>query len=168
MTLNNLVGNECPTEIAKLINAIIAQKATNSLDNLDAAGQKKFTDLANSISNVNDLVTALSALVDTKLSAEALLEHNGYIKFSNGWLLQWGKGTLQGTSSGTFSESNITLPLTYTSFYTGYCSINNGGNAWASTGYQCYCESLKTIKLRAFNHFANWANITVSWFTIGA
>ncbi len=118
MTLNNLLGDECPTEIAQLINAIIAQKATNSLDNLDAAGQKKFTDLANAITNVNDLVTALQALVNTKLSAEALLEQNGYIKFSNGLILIW--GVVQLPVNGVAYD--VVMPVSINFGMAGFCT----------------------------------------------
>lgn len=43
--------------------------AIKSLSNLDAQGEKRFTDIQNSLAN--------------KLEADVLLEENGYIKFNN-------------------------------------------------------------------------------------
>jgi len=51
--------------------------AIKSLSNLSTEGEKRFTDLENSIAN--------------KLEADVLLAENGYIKFNNGLILQWGK-----------------------------------------------------------------------------
>ena len=50
--------------------------AIKSLSNLDAQGEKRFTDIENSLAN--------------KLEADVLLEENGYIKFNSllGYLLQ--------------------------------------------------------------------------------
>ena len=49
--------------------------AIKSLSNLSAQGEKRFTDLENSIAN--------------KLEADVLLEENGYIKFNNCLKLIW-------------------------------------------------------------------------------
>ena len=100
MTLNSLNGTECSTEIIKKINDIIAQKANISLSNLDSAGEQKFTTLAQGISDANDLITALTTVVGTKLSAQVSLQQNGYIKFSNNLYIQWFKGS---TANSTFN-----------------------------------------------------------------
>ena len=47
-----------------------------SLSNLDEQGEKRFTDI--------------NAELNKKLEADVLLAENGYIKFNNGFLIQWG------------------------------------------------------------------------------
>jgi len=51
--------------------------AIKSLSNLDAQGEKRFTDIQNSLAN--------------KLEADVLLEENGYIKFNSGMMICGGR-----------------------------------------------------------------------------
>ena len=113
MTLNSLNGTECSTEIIKKINDIIAQKATISLSNLDSAGEQRFTTLAQGISDANDLITALTTVVGTKLSAEVSLQQNGYIKFSNKFIICWAHVEFQNIST-VQSTKSFTLPISMT------------------------------------------------------
>lgn len=154
MTISNLTGNECGTEIAKKINDIIAQKATISLSNLDAAGEQRFTNLASDISDVNDLVTALTTVVNGKLSAECLLQQNGYIKFSNGFIIQFGLGTRSG------NDYNVTFPLSY----------NTGGIALAldNVGYYGSAHmSVKTLTKTGANFYSTSDASFMNWLSCG-
>ena len=129
MTLNSLNGTECSTEIIKKINDIIAQKATISLSNLDSAGEQRFTTLAQGISDANDLITALTTVVGTKLSAEVSLQQNGYIKFSNEIILQW--GTLTWTNK---TQVTITLPTSFSGYYSSIAGDVGAGRIVFATG----------------------------------
>jgi len=90
MTINNVTGTECPTDIAKLLQALIDQKSTIDLDNLSSTGEAKFTALQNAINTNSSSITTINKTLATKLSAEVSKAQNGYIKFSNGVMMQWG------------------------------------------------------------------------------
>lgn len=52
----------------------------------------------------------------------ALLEQNGYVKFSNGLILQWGN-----------KKGIIDLPVPYTSFYIPVAGYGNKSSSWCPT-----------------------------------
>lgn len=71
--------------------------AIKSLSNLDAQGEKRFSDIWTEL--------------DKKLEAEVLLSENGYIKFNNSKvLLQWAN-----TNIGGGSQTNYSYPIAFTS-----------------------------------------------------
>lgn len=77
--------------------------AIKSLSNLDAQGEKRFSDIWTEL--------------DKKLEAEVLLSENGYIKFNNGFLINYFDGTC---------GSWITYPMSYTSTNKPIACILNG------------------------------------------
>lgn len=74
----------------------------------------------------------------------ALLEQNGYVKFANGLILQWG-----------YTEKNtVTLPIAYTK----YCCVATSVS-WGYTGVKI--ENLKTLILQDEHSISSWRYITV-------
>lgn len=115
MALTKLEGIECPTEIANLINQIIDQKSSIDLNDLSEVGEKRFTDLKTSINSLNSALSTLTTTVNSKLSAQVLKAQNGYIKFSNGFLIQWGTSSLSLSSIGEVFSKDIKLPIAFSS-----------------------------------------------------
>lgn len=66
--------------------------AIKSLSNLNELGEKRFSDI--------------NTKLGKKLEADVLLEENGYIKFNNGWLVEW--GFLKDTGNTT---KEFTIPI---------------------------------------------------------
>lgn len=74
----------------------------------------------------------------------ALLEQNGYVKFANGLILQWG-----------YTEKNtVTLPIAYTK----YCCVATSVN-WGYAGVKI--ENLKALILQDEHSISSWRYITV-------
>lgn len=74
----------------------------------------------------------------------ALLEQNGYVKFANGLILQWG-----------YTEKNtVTLPIAYTK----YCCVATSVS-WGYAGVKI--ENLKTLILQDEHSVSCWRYITV-------
>ena len=112
MTINKLNGTECGTEIAKIINRLISEKSDTDLGNLSAIGQA-ILDGKSSIS-LDNLSAAGQAILDKKVEVEALLQQNGYAKFTwkennqiSNLILNWGYNIL---SSG---NNTINFPAAY-------------------------------------------------------
>lgn len=122
--------------------------AIKSLSNLDAEGEKRFEDIWTEL--------------DKKLTAEVSLSENGYIKFNNGFLLQFGRynskinntfiqiippisfsktntyainaiGIIENTTANSASLKVKTI--TKTSFYVGTEGQYNLGFHWMVIGY---------------------------------
>ena len=117
MTLTKLNGNESGVIIAKLINALIDEKASVDLDNLDATGEQRFTDLNTAINTLNTALSTLTTTVNKKVEATVSLASNGYIKFDNGLIIQWGDRTFSSdknvSASGTYDVSQ-NYPISFT------------------------------------------------------
>ena len=91
------------------VDLTLANKLNLSLDNLNATGQAKFDQKASI--DLSNLSAVGQAILDRKVEVEALLEQNGYAKFT--WkennkvaslIIQWGSTTV----------SPVNLPLAYT------------------------------------------------------
>lgn len=82
-----------------------------SLSNLDAQGEKRFTDI--------------NTELNKKLEAEVLLAENGYIKFNNNVLIQWG------ACRPTANTTSWTLPTSYTNTLYKVCAgqVRGGGSS---------------------------------------
>ena len=75
--------------------------AIKSLSNLDAVGEKRFTDINTELSK--------------KLEAEVLLAENGYIKFNNGFqIVIYYANFTQNVPANNYLTFNITFPLAFT------------------------------------------------------
>lgn len=84
----------------------------------------------------------------------ALLEQNGYVKFSNGLILQWG-----------YTEATaVTFPIVFTqSCYT----VNCNGSNWSSSGGATNAGiSIKNITLKSFD-ISTWEHPPYRWFALG-
>lgn len=113
MTLTKLNGNESGVIIAKLINALIDEKASVDLSDLDATGEQRFTDINTAISTLQTALSTLTTTVNKKVEATVSLAANGYIKFDNGLLIQW--VTILPGSTG--SNLAVSYPLMFTEIY---------------------------------------------------
>lgn len=85
-----VAGVETPVEVAQILNKIIDEKGNVDLDNLSEVGEKRFSDLSSSITNVKNSVSSLTTTVNGKIGATVSKAANGYIKFTNGVIIQWG------------------------------------------------------------------------------
>lgn len=86
-----------------------AEKASIHLDNLSPAGEKRFTDLTTALNSLSTAITKLTSTVNGKLSATVKKAANGYIKFNNGVIIQWGKIFVNKTIA------TVTLPVAFSS-----------------------------------------------------
>jgi hypothetical protein len=76
-------------------------------------------------SQVAGMATAISA---------SSLSGNGYIKFSNGFIFQWGAFSIS-PSSNNPTYFNFTISFPSAAFGMTYClTANTGGNVWPSSG----------------------------------
>lgn len=65
-----------------------------------------------SINSITEIVTTAKALINDKLFSNGFNKSlNGYEKFNDGLMIQWGKGTYNG------SQVTITFPLTFSNIY---------------------------------------------------
>lgn len=117
MTINQITGTECGTEIAKIINRLISEKSDTDLGNLSAIGQA-ILDGKSSIS-LDNLSAAGQAILDKKVEVEALLQQNGYAKFTwkennqiSNLIVQWGK-----YDKKAGMKTTILFPLTFNSLF---------------------------------------------------
>lgn len=108
--IEKLVGSESRLEVGQKINDIIDNSANVSLSNLDATGEARFSDILSEVSSNTTKISNLTTTVNDKLSASVKKASNGYIKFSNGIIIQWGRVSIDATSNST-----ITLPTAFTS-----------------------------------------------------
>ena len=93
-TMQELTGTECPTEILQLINLLVTQKSNIDLSNLSQTGQGILDGKASI--NLDNLSSLGQAILDKKVEVEALLQQNGYAKFSwkennqiSRFIIQW-------------------------------------------------------------------------------
>ena len=86
----------------------------------------------------------------------ALLEQNGYVKFSNGLILQWGVSVNR--------DVPVSFPVTFTqSCYT----INCNGSGWNSSGGATSAGiSIKSLTLESFV-ISTWEKAPYRWFALG-
>lgn len=104
-----VAGVETPVEVAQILNKIIDEKGNVDLDNLSEVGEKRFSDLSSSITNVKNSVSSLTTTVNGKIGATVSKAANGYIKFTNGVILQY----LKNVSIG--SGANVKFPISFSS-----------------------------------------------------
>lgn len=140
-----VAGVETPIEVAQILNKIIDEKGNVDLDNLSEVGEKRFSDLTSSITNVKNSVSSLTTTVNGKIGATVSKATNGYIKFTNGMIIQWGL-----LSNTTLSEITVVLPISYNESYSAIVSD------WSSPNYG---DSVYALGVR-------YNNKTVSSFTV--
>lgn len=111
---NGIAGLDAAAKLQSILydfaTELEAQAGTNTTKPINAAG----------------VAAAITALAGGAVIVDELLAQNGYVKFSNGLILQW--GTVDGTR-GNFT-TNLNVP--YLSFYLPYASSTNtyGSNIW--------------------------------------
>ena len=158
MAIQNITGLENPTEIAKLLQALIDQKSTINLDNLSPEGQAKFTELQNAINANSNSITTINNELSNKLEAEVLKAQNGYIKFSNGIMIQWGRINAQ-----TTKISNVKYPISFTAIPRISYNIETIGPGITPINCDYIIEKLNTIGFIV--HQATMCSF--SWIAIG-
>ncbi len=95
------------------------------------------------------------------------LEQNGYVKYSNGLLIQWGKKTSGGSYQGT-----IYFPV---SFYNSYYSLCIGPAKGNVVDNSSWIANYTANKVGSFNYINtysmgssnNTSSAEFSWFAIG-
>ena len=94
---------------------------------------------------------------------DELLEENGYVKFANGLILQWGKTD----SISSFHYTNVTLPIAFSRVCYGcVASVQTGDvNSARQSGN---CVEYTTTLVRVGNVYCDAnSNGKVSWFAYG-
>ena len=87
----------------------------------------------------------------------ALLEQNGYVKFSNGLILQWGTDTAASSSSGV----TISYPLAFSSAVYSVAIVPEGGNQTSKWG-------VSSITTSNFKYYRSDGSPTASrWIAVG-
>ena len=115
--------------------------------------------------NLLNLNTVGQAIIDGKVEVEALLEQNGYAKFT--WkednkvaiLFQWGFSTRSGTGN-----KQIILPLSYTTESTYHVAISlnsDDGNAYnvALRLWNSSSSSITTYTNAGQTYYINWISV---------
>lgn len=163
MTIENVTGLENPTEIAKLLQALIDQKSTIDLDNLSVEGQAKFTQLQQAITSNSNSITTINNELANKLEAEVLKEQNGYIKFNNGLIIQWG---INGTDNDGIARIN--LPISFTNNNYIVSATHSGGDIASCSVIDSYKSitflPIILINVRSHDSAGGWS---VLWSAIG-
>lgn len=84
----------------------------------------------------------------------ALLEQNGYVKFNNGLILQW----------GTTKETAVTFPI---AFRQSCYIVNCNGSDWGSSGGATSAGiSIQNITLQSFAVYT-WERGPFRWLALG-
>ena len=93
----------------------------------------------------------------------ALLEQNGYVKFSNGLILQWGVSVTSNTGSVT-----ITYPIAHTIFACPYTTSTMSSEACAAINTHNNTVQSFDVHARWIDgNVAAWAADTFNWFSVG-
>lgn len=168
MAIQNITGLENPTEIAKLLQALIDQKSTINLDNLSPEGQAKFTELQNAINANSNSITTINNELSNKLEAEVLKAQNGYIKFSNEVILQWGEDNIIVGTINEIYTKNILLPISYKQKYITVVSLMTQAN-WGQVHVTSNKKNLSNIEISLFAHstIVNNLPFRFNYFSIG-
>ena len=140
----------------------VAQDTSGELQTYIDSQLNSFQNTLNTqISSINTQLAAvnssITSLSNTKLSATQSKSGNGYCKFSNGIIIQWGQNTVN------TADTTITLPTSFTS--TSYKVVAMDAAFKATSGHQRIsggATSKTQIKL------TSTANSTaVAWYAIG-
>lgn len=162
--MTKIAGVETPIEVARLINALVDNKGNIDLDNLSETGLAKFTNLDTKITNVQENVNALTTTVNEKIGATVSKAQNGYIKFTNGVIIQWGE--LRATSYAvkfpvSFSNNNsymITVVAIPDSKTSTWHTIPVNKNM---TGISLYMGQFNSVGTTMDNFIHNWIAIGI-------
>ena len=112
---------------------------------------------------VQSLINSLKGSIDGTIVASNLAQ-NGYVKFSNGLILQWGLSNDIRTVTGT----TISLPISFSnSAYIGLVTICRG-NSLSKGVLSSYISNLTTTKFYLyFDKTGDSATNKIYWFVIG-
>lgn len=148
------------------VDLTLANKLNLSLDNLNATGQSKFDQKASI--DLSNLSAVGQAILDRKVEVEALLEQNGYAKFT--WkennkvaslIIQWGL-YLESTSPTDVKS----LPISYEKHCSGIWSAHNEEIGGISKYFPwAFLKSLSTFVVGQGDNYISGNNISV--FSIG-
>ncbi len=148
--------------------------ANVDLTNLAALGEKRFSDIWDELVkkasvNLDNLSSLGQAILDKKVEVEALLQQNGYAKFSwkenneiSSFIIQWGRfyeststtdyknlpiafskkvyGVWTSTCNFTYSENWSGRAIAWAFLHSLSDILTGAGNDWSSSGTPCvYC-----------------------------
>ena len=157
-TLGHVTAGENPI-LAVAEGGTGADNATSALSNLGILGA-----IVNA--SVSGTTITFTKKDNTKITIDtqdtnngivaALLEQNGYVKFANGLILQWGVSVNR--------DVPVSFPVTFTqSCYT----INCNGSGWSSSGGATSAGiSIKSLTLESFV-ISTWEKAPYRWFALG-
>ena len=84
----------------------------------------------------------------------ALLEQNGYVKFSNGLILQWGT-----------TQNAVIFPLKFTQFVRVFCTTHCPENSYSSYAMNASVLTLTGFKMRTTSNPTS--NEVCAWLAVG-
>lgn len=89
---------------------------------------------------------------------------NGYIKFSNGFIIQWGHGGANRESQ--YGWDTITYPIAFTSFQVAQATMYNNDTTWQGDASQTSQGSIKRIGLTGMQCYYTNSN-GFDWIAVG-
>lgn len=116
VTGKGLSTNDFTTELLNKLNGIASGAQVNTINSV--AGY------TGNVTATNLITAILTGKVGYGIAIDSQsLSKNGYIKFNNGLLIQWGEVRSSGTR-----EHTVTFPLAYTTLYTVVATYYNNSN----------------------------------------
>lgn len=142
------------TSLVAAINELVAGKSSIDLDNLSAIGQ---------------------AIMDKKVEVEALLQQNGYAKFTwkennqiSNLILQWGETPTFSLQSNISKVNDVMLPYTVENDIIDIqVTINKANVNWARTQHRGFKINNGKITIGSFCHDNNATDLSLFWLAIG-
>lgn len=163
-TLGHVTAGENPI-LAVAEGGTGADNATSALSNLGILGA-----IVNA--SVSGRTITFTKKDNTKITIDtqdtnngivaALLEQNGYIKFANDLILQWGVSVTSNTGSVT-----ITYPIAHTVFACPYTTSSMNYEAVAAINTNNNTVQSFDVHARWGYNEAVWAADTFNWFSVG-
>ena len=154
--IEKLIGSESRLEVGQKINEIIDNSANKDLSNLSETGEARFSEISSAISTNATNISSLNTTVNGKLSATVKKASNGYIKFNNGIIIQWGR------TASFAGELTITLPTPFTTTnYTVVAGMYIKGDWTANWGTYSYTTTNFVVQNQSSG------NKTMNWIAIG-
>ena len=128
-----------------------AQAGTNTTKPINAAG----------------VAAAISALAGGAVIVDELLAQNGYVKFSNGLILQWGEYDV--SAIGADTSTTTIVPLLISMANTNYVvciSKHKIGTAWSRTSPTLTEKELEKFTVVTWNNYSGSAQPTTQMYLL--
>lgn len=152
-----IIGNDS----ASSIDIIISQEqVTPTLP----AGYTKYRQIGYYTTNGDsEIYQIYSSSNSDKITISQSFGSNGYCKFSNGLIIQWGGVT----GMGNRTEKTITLPTPFTTTNYSISGATNAAQYAGDKGCSWFASSQNTSNFKIESRFENQSGKTIWWIAIG-